>query len=198
MTTKRDNAYAIAAAGTVTSAFARKEYRVTDYGCQALLVLTFPCHGVDPAIAGGCMGTKTLILDDEEAILRTNCRPFCSLENRIPYHQMGRIDIHRGCCGRCTGFGSDLSQNRPLYVPWHCNDRIVIEIVQDLQQRRRIACGVRDIGRNKNSTTTEDETFVLQQEIRVLRSGLREMKSDLKLLLRALNVSTTESESMER
>jgi hypothetical protein len=56
-------------AATASDLFLRKEFKVTDYACQSLLILlTFPLHCTIPTVSsGGCMGTKTLILDDEEA-----------------------------------------------------------------------------------------------------------------------------------
>jgi hypothetical protein len=128
-----------------------------------------------------------MILEEDEAVLRTNCQPFCTIDTRRPYGELGSVDKHRCLC--CSGVASDLSSSLPIYIGWGCNDHKVSEIVQELKRRMKARGDTGQIARTEEAL----------QEIRELRSELDELKADVKLVLAALNVPpTTTRHVMER
>jgi hypothetical protein len=81
--------------------FETLQYDVTDTGVQTILIMTCPllCMPLVP----GVIGTKRLVLENEEAVLETKCT-LCDTHRRRPYGEMGFVDSIRCLC--CTGFMS--------------------------------------------------------------------------------------------
>ena len=169
--------------------FERKEYNVTDTGCQVLLCLTFPLHFLP--FFPGFMGAKRMVLEEEEAVLTVNCKPFCDVETRRPYGELGSVDQHYCLCC-CTAVSSDLSKNLPLYVGWGCDHDAVSTIVGELKQRMKVRGDTGQIVRTEQALT----------EIKQLRTDVRQLQGDMRLLLEHFNVvpSTAAAEQvvMER
>mmetsp|Transcript_10702 Transcript_10702/g.30581 ORF Transcript_10702/g.30581 Transcript_10702/m.30581 type:complete len:226 (+) Transcript_10702:115-792(+) len=166
--------YGINATRVPPTQFERIEYDVTDRFCQWLCLLTCPIHWLP--LVPGVMGTKTMILEEEEAVLNINCQPFCNIDTRRPYGELGSVDQHHCLC--CTGVSSGLSSSAPLYVGWGCEHDRVAEIVAELKKRMKA----------RGDTGQLAKTEEALQEIQALRHELSSMKADMKLVLRALNV----------
>lgn len=160
-----------------------KEYAVTDPVIQAILCLTCPLHFL-PCIPG-ILGTKTMVLEEEEAVLKINFKPFCSIETRRPYGELGSVDKHHCLC--CVGVASNLSSSIPLYLGSGCDEERVSEIVAELKKRMKARGDTGQIARTEEAL----------KEIHQLRNELIELKADMKLVLRALNVPEA-SEAMDR
>jgi NAD-dependent dihydropyrimidine dehydrogenase PreA subunit len=151
--------------GTRFEGFENKYYNVTDTGCQVCMVLTCPFHCL-PVIPG-LMGSKTVVLEEEEAVLDTNCEPFCTVITRRPYGELGSVDKHNCLC--CTGVASGLSNRMPIYVGWGRDVEKVDEIVGELKRRMK-ARG--DTGQNAR---TEEALHEIQE----LRTEMGELKEDV-------------------
>ena len=67
----------------------RREYDLTDPGCQALGLVTCPCHFLP--LVPGCIGTKTLVLEDEEVVFTVR-GGMCNVNTRRPYGELGSVD----------------------------------------------------------------------------------------------------------
>ena len=161
--------------GTTTTKFDKKEYNVTDYGCQTLLCITCPIHFL-PMIPGIMGWSKTMVLEEEEAILETNCQPFCTIHTRRPYGELGSIDTQYCLC--CSGVSSDLSKSLPIFIGWGCNYDQVNDIVTELKIRMK----------SRGDTGQIERTEQALYEIQQLRNEMMEMKSDIKLIMKSLNV----------
>jgi hypothetical protein len=113
--------------------FERVEYDATDYVCQLFLCLTCPLHCL-PLIPG-FMGSKRIILDEEEAVAEVRLCGLCSVDTRRPYGELGSVDKVNFLC--CSGVGSDLSKSMPIFVGCGCEDDRVSEIVAELKKRMK-------------------------------------------------------------
>ena len=103
-------------------------YDVTDSAMQACCILTCPIHWVP--LAPGVLGTKTFVLEPEEAVFKIDCC-ICNTETRRPYGELGSVDkVKYGCC---IGVGSELSAKMPICPGSGCNEALVDEIVADLK-----------------------------------------------------------------
>ena len=81
-------------------------------------------------IVPGILGTKTMTLEPEEAVLKIDCC-ICNTETRRPYGELGSVDkVKYGCC---IGVGSELSAKMPICPGSGCNEALVDEIVADLK-----------------------------------------------------------------
>jgi len=154
--------------------FETKEYNVTDQGCQLLCCLTCPLHFL-PVIPG-TMGSKRMVLEEEEAVLMINCPPCCSINTRRPYGELGSVDKNNCLC--CKGVSSDLNKSFPLFVGWGCDDAKVTEIVSELKARMKARGDTGQIER-------AEETL---SEVKHLREEVSSLKADMKLLMQHLNV----------
>ena len=112
------------AAAPVASQFERKEYNVTDWCCQALCCVCCPIT-FGPLIPG-VMGSKTIVLEPEEAVYHVSC-PCCKINTRRPYGELGSVDAVSCCC--CVGVGSELTNKMAVFPGSGCNRPLVDEIV---------------------------------------------------------------------
>ena len=135
--------------------FERKTYDVTDTCCQVVCCLCCPVTFM-PLIPG-VMGSKTLSLEEEEAVLNVNC-PCCKINTRRPYGELGSVDAHRCCC--CVGVGSELSNKAPIYPGTGCNVALVDEIVAELKKRQQ----------QRGDQGQIQRTEQVLQEVRALRA----------------------------
>ena len=127
------------------------------------------------------MGKKTMILEQEEAVLAIDCQPFCSIETRRPYGELGSVDQTSCLC--CTGVSSNLSQSMPLFIGWGCEYNKVGEIVQELKRRMKA----------RGDTGQIAKTEAALKELHELRAEMKELKADMKLVLNALKVPSSSS-----
>lgn len=164
--------------------FPIQEYNVTDHFCQGLLLLTCPLHFL-PLIPGH-LGSKKMILEEEEAVLQVNCKPFCTINTRRPYGELGSVDKTHCLC--CVGVASNLSGTFPIFIGNGCEDEKVSEIVAELKLRMKARGDTGQISRT-------EETL---KEIQELRTELSDLKADMKLVLKALNIPTSDDNLMER
>eukprot|EP00521_Asterionellopsis_glacialis_P007595 CAMPEP_0195291604 /NCGR_PEP_ID=MMETSP0707-20130614/7889_1 /TAXON_ID=33640 /ORGANISM="Asterionellopsis glacialis, Strain CCMP134" /LENGTH=180 /DNA_ID=CAMNT_0040351937 /DNA_START=102 /DNA_END=644 /DNA_ORIENTATION=+ len=155
--------------------FERKEYDVTDTGCQTFLCLTCPLHWLP--VFPGILGTKRLILEEEEAVLDIQC-PLCSVHTRRPYGELGSVD--RVNCFCCTGVSSALSRTMPLFVGSGCDVDKVSEIVAELKKRMK----------SRGDTGQINRTEEALQEIKNLRTEMSEMKTNMERIMVHLKVPT--------
>lgn len=157
-----------------TPPFERKEYVVTDVGCQVCLCLTCPFHFM-PVIPG-FMGTKTLLLEPEEAVATIECCNVCDLTTRRPYGELGSVDETNFLC--CTGFQSDLTKGMPICPGWGCERELSADIVRELKARMKVRG---DTGQIKRS----EETL---KEVQLLREEVGSLKADMKAIMKHLDV----------
>ena len=158
--------------------FAKKEYDVTDIGCQTFLCLTSPLHFLP--ICPGVLGSKRLILEEEEAVLDIQCQ-LCSVHTRRPYGELGSVDQVNFLC--CMGVSSELTKLMPLFVGCGCDGAKVSEIVTELKKRMKLRGDTGQIIRT-------EETL---NEIKHLRADMHEMKSNMERIMAHLNVPTQEA-----
>jgi hypothetical protein len=163
----------------LTTVFERKEYVVTDTGCQ--LLCCFLCPLTFMPIIPGVMGTKTLVLDEEEVTYDVRCG-ICNVNQRRPYGELGSVDKNNCLC--CIGYSSGFTA--PIYPGCGCDDHLVTEIVEELKRRMK-ARG--DTGQIRRAEQALDE-------IASLRGELAEVKQDLKAVLQHFNISSPQQ--MER
>mmetsp|Transcript_23667 Transcript_23667/g.58019 ORF Transcript_23667/g.58019 Transcript_23667/m.58019 type:complete len:201 (-) Transcript_23667:95-697(-) len=162
--------------------FERKEYDATDTGCQTFLCLTCPVHFLP--LFPGFMGTKRIILDEEEAVAQIECACY-NINTRRPYGELGSVDKVQYLC--CTGVSSELSKNMPIFIGWGCEDETVSEIVAELKKRMKA----------RGDTGQIQKAELALQEIRALRKENQLLREDMKALLAHFNVPAA-SEEMER
>ncbi|KAL3937745.1 MAG: hypothetical protein SGBAC_007206 [Bacillariaceae sp.] len=169
--------------------FERKEYDATDIGCQTCLCLTSPVHLLP--IIPGLMGTKRLILDEEEAVLQIECACY-NINTRRPYGELGSVDKVKYLC--CTGVSSELSKSMPIFIGWGCEDEQVADIVAELKKRMKA----------RGDTGQIQKAELALQEIRALRKENQLLREDMKALLDHFNITVpveavpSASEEMER
>merc|ERR1712050_711490 len=107
-----------------------------------------------------------------------NCAPFCNVNTRRPYGELGSVDKFHCLC--CVGVSSNLNPNLPLFVGSGCNEGVVSEIVAELKRRMKARGGTGQIART-------EETL---QELVELRSEIKDLRTDMKLVMKALNIPT--------
>jgi len=154
--------------------FERKEYNATDIGCQTLLCLTCPLHFL-PVIPG-FMGTKRIIMDEEEVVAQIECGSCYSINTRRPYGELGSVDKVQYLC--CTGVSSELSKKMPIFIGWGCEDERVAEIVAELKKRMKA----------RGDTGQIQKAELALQEIRALREENQLLREDMKALLDHFNI----------
>ena len=141
------------------------------------------------------MGTKRIILDEEEAVAQVECTPFYKINTRRPYGELGSVDKVQYLC--CTGVSSELSKNFPIFIGWGCDDEQVSEIVAELKLRMKA----------RGDTGQIQKAELALQEIRALREENRLLREDMKALLNHFNIAVptdngasqpSASEEMER
>ena len=154
--------------------FARKEYIVTDIGCQVCLCLTCPLHFM--SLVPGIHGSKRIILEEEEAVYEVKCG-ICNVDTRRPYGELGSVD--KGNCLCCVGVSSELTKGAPINIGWGCENEAVDEIVSELKKRMKERG---DTGQIKKAEKNLEEIQKLQVEV-------SEMKKDMKLLLAHFNIT---------
>ena len=99
---------------------------------QACCLLTCPMHWM--SLVPGIHGTKTMILEPEEAVFKVDCG-LCNTVTRRPYGELGSVDkVRYGCC---IGVGSELTAKMPICPGNGCNEPLVDEIVADLKRRMK-------------------------------------------------------------
>ena len=164
---------------TKSITFEHIEYDMTDIGCQTFLCLTCPLHFLP--VVPSFMGKKTMILEEEEAVLAINCQPFCNIETRRPYGELGSVDQTSCLC--CTGVSSNLSKSMPLFPGCGCEYSKVGEIVQELKRRMKARGDTGQIAKTEEAL----------KELHELRVEMKELKVDMKLLLDAMKVPSSSS-----
>mmetsp|Transcript_19395 Transcript_19395/g.47918 ORF Transcript_19395/g.47918 Transcript_19395/m.47918 type:complete len:194 (+) Transcript_19395:68-649(+) len=191
--TKTDEVAAISSKGEETAAmlashdspirFERKEYDATDFGCQTCLCLTCPIHFMP--LFPGIMGSKRLILDEEEAVAQVNCWCY-NINTRRPYGELGSVDKVQYLC--CTGVSSELSKSMPIFIGWGCEDERVSEIVAELKKRMKA----------RGDTGQIQKAELALQEIRELRKENKLLREDMQALMAHFNLPSASAEEMER
>ncbi|CAN0182722.1 unnamed protein product [Scytosiphon promiscuus] len=123
----------------VSEASETKTYDVTDTCCQFFWIVTCPLTCA--AICPGILGQKTLVLEDEEAVLTQDCCIYNSVVHR-PYGELGSVETVQACC--CVGFSSNLSESSgegggkaPMIPGNCCETALVNEIVNELKMRMK-------------------------------------------------------------
>merc|ERR1719373_1389030 len=117
------------------------------------------------------MGTKRIILDEEEAVAQIECASCYNINTRRPYGELGSVDKVQYLC--CTGVSSELSKNMPIFIGWGCEDEKVSEIVAELKKRMKA----------RGDTGQIQKAEIALQEIRALREENRLLREDMKALL---------------
>ena len=140
---------------------------------QACCLLTCPMHWM--SLVPGIHGTKTMILEPEEAVFKVDCG-LCNTVTRRPYGELGSVDkVRYGCC---IGVGSELTQKMPICPGNGCNEPLVDEIVADLKRRMK-ARG--DTGQIKRAEQ-------LLGEIQILKAQAQSTDAKLNAILKHLNI----------
>jgi len=140
-----------------------------------LLCLTCPLHFLP--VFPGIMGTKTLTLEPEEAVL--SVRGGCYDANtRRPYGELGSVDAINCLC--CVGVGSNLTKNMPLCPGWCGRRDDVDEIVRELKRRMKERGDTAQINRAEEALN----------EIKILREEMGEMRQDMKRIMEHLGVNS--------
>ena len=116
----------------------------------------------------GIIGSKTIILEEEEAVFKAS-NPCCKVETRRPYGELGSVD--EGNCLCCVGVTSGLTKGQPVNPGWGCNAPYVMEIVKDMKQRMKTRGDTGNIQR-------AEKTY---EEVRALRSDLHKVMDHLKI-----------------
>ena len=164
------------AAAPVASQFERKEYNVTDWCCQALCCVCCPIT-FGPLIPG-VMGSKTIVLEPEEAVYHVSC-PCCKINTRRPYGELGSVDAVSCCC--CVGVGSELTNKMAVFPGSGCNRPLVDEIVAELKSRQQ----------QRGDQGQIQRTEVLLSEVQALRA-------DVSAIMEKLGVEAPQSLAMDR
>eukprot|EP00603_Paraphysomonas_imperforata_P006110 CAMPEP_0114423782 /NCGR_PEP_ID=MMETSP0103-20121206/6336_1 /TAXON_ID=37642 ORGANISM="Paraphysomonas imperforata, Strain PA2" /NCGR_SAMPLE_ID=MMETSP0103 /ASSEMBLY_ACC=CAM_ASM_000201 /LENGTH=188 /DNA_ID=CAMNT_0001592475 /DNA_START=25 /DNA_END=591 /DNA_ORIENTATION=+ len=145
--------------------FDRQEYDVTDRGCQYCQLLLCPL--IWTPIIPGVIGTKTLILEPEEAVLETKCCCCYHSNSRRPYGELGSVDATT-CCF-CTGFTSGLTVvmgNSTILCPGNgCDNEKVETIVAEMRRRMRTRG---DTGQILRAEENAKKIFELHQTMTLL------------------------------
>lgn len=86
------------------------------------------------------MGKKRLLLEEEEAVLTSDCSWGCHEVSRMPYGELGNVREARVCC--CVGFSSNLTPGDgglgKTIIPGNCCETaLVAEIVRNLKARMK-------------------------------------------------------------
>jgi len=134
-----------------------KEYDATNY-----------CEWLSTICCGGT--TKKLILDKEEAILKTDNCCFHQVQKR-PYAQLGSVDSNNSCfC--CWGVSSDITGAEGILARGcGCDEQWTKEVLSELQARK--------VGRGNIAQ-------IKAQEVLAARVDHLHMKIDL--MLKHLNI----------
>ena len=133
------------------SPFEHKEYDVTNWICNC-----------------GCASAR-LILEPEEAVLRQACIPCVNTNKRMPYGELGSVDITNSC-GCCWSFSSNLTPGQGdnpggLAPGFGCDQALVEEIVAELKARMKVRGDTGNIQRAEQQLAIAAET---RQEIATL------------------------------
>jgi hypothetical protein len=72
------------------------------------------------------MGSKRLILEEEDAVLDVLCL-LCNLNTRRSYGELGSVEIINYLF--CMGMSSELTKMMPLFPGCGCNDPTVSDLV---------------------------------------------------------------------
>lgn len=96
---------------------------VTDKLVQCCCILTCPVTWM--AVCPGVLGYKELTLEDEETVLKYNCCGICDADRRMPYGELGNVEVSNVCC--FTGLSSNLG---PLFPGWGCDKPLVVSFYQ--------------------------------------------------------------------
>lgn len=164
---------AMTTAGAPYVSFDRKEYDITDKGCQLCLCLTCPLHFLP--LVPGAMGNKRMIMDGDEVVVEVEC-PCYSVNTRRPYGELGSVDKVKYC--GCSGVSSNLTKSMPIFIGWGCDDVGVTEIVDELKKRMKARGDTGQIRRTEQAL----------KEVQELRYEMTEMRQDMKALLTHFNV----------
>ena len=166
-------------------AFEQKEYDVTDTCWQAICCVTCPLHWMP--LMPGVLGTKTLVLEPEEAVLYVRCG-VCNVTTRRPYGELGSVDA--GNCLCFTGVASGLTKGQPLCPGAGCDKVFVGEIVGEMKRRMK----------QRGDTGQVQRAEVMLDQVRSLQEEVSGMRADLRLVMEHLNIKAPDSRAatMER
>lgn len=161
-------------APVVMGEFPTVRYDVTDSCCQCLAIATCPVLCL--ALVPGVLGTKTVLLEPEEVVMKTNCCCY-SRESRKPYGELPSVDHTSLCCvGGLSGLSSNLDAPSCLFPGWGCcgeDEAVVKPLVAELTARMRAR------GDTGNILKVEEGL----RETRQMRAELHAARADINRLL---------------
>ena len=120
-------------------------------GCFSLISCGLPCFGC-------CLwDTITLTLETEEAVI-ARANMCCSSNKRVPYGELGGVEITHACgCEGIGGLGSTQGNQGPVCPGWGSETALVQEVVAKLKERQRSRGDTGQIIRAENNARKLDD-----------------------------------------
>lgn len=140
--------------------------------------MTSPLHFV--VFMPGIVGTKKLILEEEEVVYEVNCC-LCNLNTRRPYGELQNVDVCKFLC--CTGLSTSLFGGCIVCPGTGCSYGLVNEVVYEMKKR------MKDRGDTGQIRRTEEALIKLKS----LREEIGEMRNDLRAIMNKLAIERNPS-----
>jgi len=160
--------------------FKRIEVDVTDTCVQACLCVTCPLTFLP--LVPGFMGKKKLVMDEEEAVLTTDC-PCCTSVQRRPYGELGGVE--KGTCLCLTCLSGDLfsigggNKGGCIIPGGGCNNAKTVEHIYDTLKERMANRG--DTGQVRRAEEHLDQMAQLRKDMDSVNQKLDLIMSHLRI-----------------
>jgi hypothetical protein len=127
------------------------------------------------------MGSKRLILEEEDAVLDVLCL-LCNLNTRRPYGKLGRVETINYLS--CKGMSSELTNIMPLFPG----------CAAMLQQFRILWWNRKKRMKARGDTEQINRTEEALAQIKELQADMGEMQGGMERIMEHFNVSASQSE----